>query len=254
MRILPSYPLWFASILLFLHYESQLLLLSQLPLTRCDLLRFYYFCIMNPNLRWLGTRCWSVVICFDFIIFALWIPTLAFSIVFLLSLWFASILLFLHYESQRPGVYQRAITVVICFDFIIFALWIPTLAISHITSTTLWFASILLFLHYESQPAPEVTSTPNRCDLLRFYYFCIMNPNVAPYIIYLRCVVICFDFIIFALWIPTLDMCCLAHCSCDLLRFYYFCIMNPNCYSDEFYIPTVVICFDFIIFALWIPT
>ena len=33
-----------------------------------------------------------------------------------------SILLFLRYESQRPGVYQRAITVVICFDFIIFAL------------------------------------------------------------------------------------------------------------------------------------
>ena len=172
------------------------------------------------------------------------------------------------------------IKVVICFDFIIFALWIPTFITSDTLEPRLWFASILLFLHYESQRRHKSIQKWKRCDLLRFYYFCIMNPNACFQIEELYPVVICFDFIIFALWIPTspgrrslpeplwfASILLFLHyesqpwadtdefrLSCDLLRFYYFCIMNPNLYRWHCSPYVVVICFDFIIFALWIPT
>ena len=144
--------LWFASILLFLHYEPQRVKWWVRKTSSCDLLRFYYFCIMNPNPLRIEESCHLVVICFDFIIFALWIPTRVLLTHPAWWLWFASILLFLHYESQRRGreCYYRA-----C------------------------------------------------CDLLRFYYFCIMNPNNPLICEVDDGVVICFDFIIFALWIPT---------------------------------------------------
>ena len=93
--------------------------------------------------------------------------------------------------------------VVICFDFIIFALWISTESWFILLPQWLWFASILLFLHYESQLEPRSFPDGASCDLLRFYYFCIMNPNTREYIDEGEIVVICFDFIIFALWIPT---------------------------------------------------
>ena len=170
--------------------------------------------------------------------------------------------------------------VVICFDFIIFALWIPTQVVVKVRSTKLWFASILLFLHYESQQTEWCYIFRPCCDLLRFYYFCIMNPNKRTRVPLKHLVVICFDFIIFALWIPTswkrhTRICPLWFASillflhyesqlalnlwslfwgCDLLRFYYFCIMNPNRLNEIGMYDGVVICFDFIIFALWIPT
>ena len=158
---------------------------------------------MNPNSTGIGNKTQLVVICFDFIIFALWIPTSSHIIKNKWKLWFASILLFLHYESQHlpseedgrascdllrfyyfciMNPNQRecdwgAFSVVICFDFIIFALWIPTKRLSKSKKSALWFASILLFLHYESQRRLSLEFISTCCDLLRFYYFCIMNPN-----------------------------------------------------------------------------
>ena len=39
--------------------------------------------------------------------------------------------------------------------------------------------SILLFLRYESQRCHNNIMVAMCCDLLRFYYFCIMNPNLG---------------------------------------------------------------------------
>ena len=59
------------SILLFLRYESQRCHNNIMVAMCCDLLRFYYFCIMNPNGILSGRMEQYVVLCFDFIIFAL---------------------------------------------------------------------------------------------------------------------------------------------------------------------------------------
>ena len=195
--------LWFASILLFLHYESQPSLTRHTMLKRCDLLRFYYFCIMNPNFGFFNCLFIVVVICFDFIIFALWIPTPRRISTGNNS---CDLLRFYYFCIMNPNdwlLYNRVCLVVICFDFIIFALWIPTIEQLVGGFQWLWFASILLFLHYESQPRRLNKPRSKRCDLLRFYYFCIMNPNLRWFDSITGNVVICFDFIIFALWIPT---------------------------------------------------
>ena len=59
--------------------------------------------------------------------------------------------------------------------------------------------SILLFLRYESQRCHDNIMVAMCCDLLRFYYFCIMNLNLSRGRSLTAPVVICFDFIIFAL-------------------------------------------------------
>ena len=185
---------------------------------------------MNPN--WLATYIIQliVVICFDFIIFALWIPTTTTKRKWPNMLWFASISLFLHYESLNRPSFDH---VVICFDFIIFALWISTRLQPIWQGEWLWFASILLFLHYESQPLWYWLSILLSCDLLRFYYFCIMNLNYANPDLHTNDVVICFDFIILHYESQLATTNGTMWMSCDLLRFYYFCIMNLNRFSTS---------------------
>ena len=141
------------------------------------------------------------MICFEFIIFALSITADAEYIKSGASLWFASNLLFLHYQSQQyfrkkncchrcdllriyyfctinhsNAVFEfNNIPVVICFEFIIFALSITAIPSGNSSTISLWFASNLLFLHYQSQ-LKELTSIPlDCCDLLRIYYFCTIN-------------------------------------------------------------------------------
>ena len=170
---------------------------------RCDLLRIYYFCTINHSRLSTAQNCFGVVICFEFIIFALSITASRLRGTARSRLWFASNLLFLHYQSQLShGVsYSEsscdllriyyfctinhsgclaevyAFIVVICFEFIIFALSITATPTMWWLRSELWFASNLLFLHYQSQPKCRIP-----CRL---------------------CVVICFEFIIFALSITA---------------------------------------------------
>ena len=92
-----------------------------------------------------------VVICFEFIIFALSITAKDDLRVGSNVLWFASNLLFLHYQSQHIADNMCLLRVVICFEFIIFALSITAAQASINEGVQLWFASNLLFLHYQSQ-------------------------------------------------------------------------------------------------------
>ena len=149
----------------------------------CDLLRIYYFCTINHSNVSVRSNLSSVVICFEFIIFALSITACCRGTYVREALWFASNLLFLHYQSQRFGrapcfgcrcdllrIYyfctinhsstnnrQSFWTVVICFEFIIFALSITAQSGCEIVLVPLWFASNLLFLHYQSQPIVKLS-------------------------------------------------------------------------------------------------
>ena len=172
------------------------------------------------------------------------------------SLWFASNLLFLHYQSQLKFYIRYGISVVICFEFIIFALSITAWVSTRLSSTSLWFASNLLFLHYQSQLYLEHIVCEECCDLLRIYYFCTINHSTvdsgSPSVV----VVICFEFIIFALSITAFCKsriqkmllwfasnllflhyqsqqplyASMAEVGCDLLRIYYFCTINHSDY------------------------
>ena len=320
--------LWFASNLLFLHYQSQLDEQIWYDLHCCDLLRIYYFCTINHSQFRTSIINRLVVICFEFIIFALSITALSESSKGRYTLWFASNLLFLHYQSQQNGFgyyslmccdllriyyfctinhsrlpYRGGIVfVVICFEFIIFALSITAIFLDPGGSHGLWFASNLLFLHYQSQPSRTATTSNStlwfasnllflhyqsqhqsrtcavvgRCDLLRIYYFCTINHSYRHQEDDLTEVVICFEFIIFALSItaqtpPAPQVSALwfasnllflhyqsqllsaaeqASSSCDLLRIYYFCTINHSPQKMNLRSRNVVICFEFIIFAL----
>ena len=174
---------------------------------RCDLLRIYYFCTINHSYA-LNILCAGhVVICFEFIIFALSITAKTRFEGYITLLWFASNLLFLHYQSQPSSIfvnldsgcdllriyyfctinhsYGSRLTgssyVVICFEFIIFALSITAMPWTYWVLGTLWFASNLLFLHYQSQQVFRKRTTTNRCDLLRIYYFCTINHSDVKY-------------------------------------------------------------------------
>ena len=246
--------LWFASNLLFLHYQSQHLIDSLTLLICCDLLRIYYFCTINHSFHFLLYFCCPVVICFEFIIFALSITAHHRRGKELRKLWFASNLLFLHYQSQHLLYSSSLILVVICFEFIIFALSITAMWVLGATSAALWFASNLLFLHYQSQHAVGVHMYAKRCDLLRIYYFCTINHSDSGVRLVSVVVVICFEFIIFALsitayfarfmntivlWFAS-NLLFLHYQSqradwtrrvsqrCDLLRIYYFCTINHS--------------------------
>ena len=294
--------LWFASNLLFLHYQSQHIWWNSRLRICCDLLRIYYFCTINHSLE---TRLFyhqEVVICFEFIIFALSITARPLTYCVRGTLWFASNLLFLHYQSQpycskyvgkgccdllriyyfctinhsEKANQDNIQMVVICFEFIIFALSITALPTACIPLPTLWFASNLLFLHYQSQQKQESKSSTMCCDLLRIYYFCTINHSFMTDDLLSLDVVICFEFIIFALsitavsnrgiWDKTLwfasNLLFLHYQSqrkfrgyrvsrgCDLLRIYYFCTINHSWISCAITSIHVVICFEFIIFAL----
>ena len=174
--------LWFASNLLFLHYQSQHLIDSLTLLICCDLLRIYYFCTINHSFHFLLYFCCPVVICFEFIIFALSITAHHRRGKELRKLWFASNLLFLHYQSQHLLYSSSLILVVICFEFIIFALSITALNFPEASAIPLWFASNLLFLHYQSQRIARKNPLARGCDLLRIYYFCTINHSyLSPY-------------------------------------------------------------------------
>ena len=275
--------LWFASNLLFLHYQSQHRENMDKSKERCDLLRIYYFCTINHSLFNWGKHSWIVVICFEFIIFALSITASKAEGGGLPPLWFASNLLFLHYQSQlydwrssgswccdllriyyfctiNHSKYKNRFVrtwVVICFEFIIFALSITAQIWVYTLNVLLWFASNLLFLHYQSQrryasPLPRIC-----CDLLRIYYFCTINHSNIRWTVEINAVVICFEFIIFALsitahqiiffslnwlWFASnllflhyqsqqdLYKYCKKYC-CDLLRIYYFCTINHSLFQ-----------------------
>ena len=145
--------LWFASNLLFLHYQSQLQGLFHALRIGCDLLRIYYFCTINHSPR----------------------------------------------ESKK--ILSR---VVICFEFIIFALSITAFNTLDNNLVVLWFASNLLFLHYQSQPPKRSEKLLRGCDLLRIYYFCTINHSAQSVLAMKKAVVICFEFIIFALSITAI--------------------------------------------------
>ena len=293
--------LWFASNLLFLHYQSQLWPRTARLLDRCDLLRIYYFCTINHSYT-LNILCARyVVICFEFIIFALSITAMWVLGATSAALWFASNLLFLHYQSQHAvgvhmyakrcdllriyyfctinhsdsGVRLVSVVVVICFEFIIFALSITARCPTNTFTMLLWFASNLLFLHYQSQLGVLVGATCKRCDLLRIYYFCTINHSAIKYtskylslwfasnLLFLHyqsqpsreerwktSVVICFEFIIFALSITaipwTYSVRGMLWFASNLLFLHYQ--SQQICSRVE--IINVVICFEFIIFAL----
>ena len=268
--------MWFASNLLFLHYQSQRKSISRASVLRCDLLRIYYFCTINhSNIRW-TVKVNSVVICFEFIIFALSITAAVLIRVRTTPLWFASNLLFLHYQSQRLYNHKahsiccdllriyyfctinhseidgsiNSKTVVICFEFIIFALSITARCPATSSPFGLWFASNLLFLHYQSQLGIQQHFLERSCDLLRIYYFCTINHSLIRKGVSFEVVVICFEFIIFALSITALGRIGACHQCCDLLRIYYFCTINHSRLWRGSYRWVVVICFEFIIFAL----
>ena len=297
-----SVQLWFASNLLFLHYQSQRLLTNILSKRRCDLLRIYYFCTINHSQQKQKHVTNNVVICFEFIIFALSITARVDFRERSPLLWFASNLLFLHYQSQRKmwtsskklccdllRIYYfctinhsytlnilRSRYVVICFEFIIFALSITASVEIPKVDLRLWFASNLLFLHYQSQPSLEEKRQHEGCDLLRIYYFCTINHSLCFKTANRARVVICFEFIIFALSITAIPWtywvrgtlwfasnllflhyqsqhrlyCAWKVSSCDLLRIYYFCTINHSKANAEEQARIVVICFEFIIFAL----
>ena len=202
--VIPAHSsLWFASNLLFLHYQSQLWDLEQAHQFRCDLLRIYYFCTINhsPSSSCNGSP----------------------------PLWFASNLLFLHYQSQHrqrcisdtpscdllriyyfctinhsvPQGWRLGGLVVICFEFIIFALSITAWQAERRNPRRLWFASNLLFLHYQSQLLTRRRCEIGCCDLLRIYYFCTINHSGTMLENIPLSVVICFEFIIFALSITA---------------------------------------------------
>ena len=67
-------------------------------------------------------------------------------------------------------------------------------------------------------------------------------------------VVICFEFIIFALRITSLQEFYITLECCDLLRIYYFCTTNHIKNRINHRATIVVICFEFIIFALRITS
>ena len=88
------------------------------------------------------------------------------------------------------------------------------------------------------------------CDLLRIYYFCTINHSECSEHQEKQRVVICFEFIIFALSITAKYGCIPWTYCCDLLRIYYFCTINHSCSLTVPCGHCVVICFEFIIFAL----
>ena len=214
-----------------MHYQSQRQCPSYNSKRGCDLLRIYYFCTINHSYQQKHNTSKEVVICFEFIIFALSI-TAQLVILFILDLlWFASNLLFLHYQSQQRHMVPATIKccdllriyyfctinhswqhqeaqhhqVVICFEFIIFALSITAIKDYFYDTIQLWFASNLLFLHYQSQPSSAKLASTACCDLLRIYYFCTINHSADNRRGHQRRVVICFEFIIFALSITACD-------------------------------------------------
>ena len=195
--------MWFASNLLFLHYQSQLSKDLGQQGDCCDLLRIYYFCTINhSNIRW-TVKIDAVVICFEFIIFALSITAFLFLAVRFPRCDLLRIYYFCTINHSIFIPYGEEPYVVICFEFIIFALSITASVINEPERGTLWFASNLLFLHYQSQLDVQDYHHPYSCDLLRIYYFCTINHSNTLNILSTRNVVICFEFIIFALSITA---------------------------------------------------
>ena len=145
-----------------------------------------------------------------------------------MPLWFASNLLFLHYQSQHCITLSEAAVVVICFEFIIFALSITAILPMRFNPLLLWFASNLLFLHYQSQQHDNKSSMRLCCDLLRIYYFCTINHSISRIARRSRKVVICFEFIILHYQSQPHASKKSSHASCDLLRIYYFCTINHS--------------------------
>ena len=144
--------LWFAFNLLSLTYWKQQASEVVMTQTGCDLLSIYYLWHTENNSETFGYSCCQVVICFQSIIFDILKTTLpgrdngstGCDLLSIYYLW--------HTENNSDCVGSPYVTVVICFQSIIFDILKTTADLSTCPGHTLWFAFNLLSLTYWKQP------------------------------------------------------------------------------------------------------
>ena len=188
--------LWFAFNLLSLTYWKQHANQDAYDKQSCDLLSIYYLWHTENNKKYKMHFRLLVVICFQSIIFDILKTTIGLKGITVLLLWFAFNLLSLTYWKQHwptiPLLLLRCdllsiyylwhtennhrqdgyllLTVVICFQSIIFDILKTTRPSSGESTSMLWFAFNLLSLTYWKQLHVVSSRLFRCCDLLSIYY------------------------------------------------------------------------------------
>ena len=155
-----------------------------------------------------------------------------------------------HTENNHRQDGYLLLTVVICFQSIIFDILKTTRPSSGESTSMLWFAFNLLSLTYWKQHYFLNGQLVNGCDLLSIYYLWHTENNVCPISTLSAVVVICFQSIIFDILKTTHS----GTSSAIITLWFAFNLLSltywkqPIVHYDN--LPHVVICFQSIIFDI----
>ena len=110
-----------------------------------------------------------------------------------------------HTENNALRAITKRLTVVICFQSIIFDILKTTCFFCSWRKNALWFAFNLLSLTYWKQPTYSLICNLFGCDLLSIYYLWHTENNRLDKKCDVESVVICFQSIIFDILKTTID-------------------------------------------------
>ena len=243
--------LWFAEKFVSLLIEQHLFNEACNTISRCDLLKNSYLCLLNNTLSFGTDRTSLVVICWKIRIFAYWTtpPFHAGGRGECCDLLKNSYLCLLNNTVLRQQ--HRDAVVVICWKIRIFAYWTTPAGAGRNARIQLWFAEKFVSLLIEQHPRIGITSDLSCCDLLKNSYLCLLNntanvaDNVTPKLWFAE------KFVSLLIEQHHQRITIWRHSCCDLLKNSYLCLLNNTRGCMRPRARSVVICWKIRIFAYW---
>ena len=167
--------LWFAEKFVSLLIEQHPFACQYALLCRCDLLKNSYLCLLNNTAACQQTTAWLVVICWKIRIFAYWTTPDSSDNLYAIGLWFAEKFVSLLIEQHRTILARKNCTSCDLLKNSYLCLLNNTKAVKFwliIVVVICW--KIRIFAYWTTPPAPLLLE-PNRCDLLKNSYLCLLN-------------------------------------------------------------------------------
>ena len=170
--------LWFAEKFVSLLIEQHRRCSEQMPMTRCDLLKNSYLCLLNNTRVAIINHEWRVVICWKIRIFAYWTTPSRNRRTEQSMLWFAEKFVSLLIE-QHPKFIEFMFKA--CCDLLknsYLCLLNNTFLDIRFRKDRLWFAEKFVSLLIEQHLAICIPSIRCCCDLLKNSYLCLLNNTI----------------------------------------------------------------------------
>ena len=243
--------LWFAEKFVSLLIEQHLLRDKLIRISRCDLLKNSYLCLLNNTMIPMKTPCSRVVICWKIRIFAYWTTPASETLAARNTLWFAEkfVSLLIEQHLKIKMIPHKRSCDLLKNSYL--CLLNNTIYYGRNEHDWLWFAEKFVSLLIEQHPKYAKAIFWIRCDLLKNSYLCLLNNTGCIPRQSNSGVVICWKIRIFAYWTtPNGFFRTIVIMLWFAEKFVSLLIeQHPEC--PLFFRDTVVICWKIRIFAYW---